>query len=603
MKVFLKHLLILLALLSRHNNIIAQTNVQGPYVSGIWSATNSPYLIQSSILVHSDSSLIIEPGVRIIFQGHFKLLVLGQISAIGTSQDSIHFSAANTSSGWFGIRFDNTPITSDSSTISYCVIENGNANGSFNDSNGGGIFANNFSKLTICNSTIKNNNATSAGGGIGFINSHLIIKNNKICNNVSSGGGGIYFNNCNPIIENNLINSNNVSNAGGGIHFGGSCSPKIINNTITQNIASSAGGGIYGGSSNIKVLISHNNISNNSTISAFGGGGGIKLDMCPAYILNNILSFNSSGSVGGGVFSVNNYWNVFFNNNIISNNSAINGGGLNLGSNNDSIISLVNNLIVNNSAQNPQGGGGIYSSKKINIINNTISNNYTIGSGGGITFSNSTGSTISNTILWGNTATSGGNQISLLDEASDPNFYYNNIEGGLSNVELNGNFYFGAYQNNLNINPEFVSPSSGSGLSYNGLIANWHLNSLSSCIDNGNPIGNYSSFDLAENPRIIGSSIDIGAYEFQGNTNLTEKNHTTEKIYPNPTSGEITIELNKNHSYIEVSILNILMQEEKKVIFNNTNKVILNIPGDEKIHFVKIISEEGYVSTTKILKN
>jgi len=46
---------------------------------------------------------------------------------------------------------------------------------------------------------------------------------------------------------------------------------------------------------------------------------------------------------------------------------------------------------------------------------------------------------------------------------------------------------------------------------------NYQLSDGSPCIDKGfNDITELPEFDLAGNPRIVGSSIDIGAYEFQG---------------------------------------------------------------------------------------
>ena len=52
-----------------------QTPVPGGPVSGIWIASGSPYFILGEISIPSGKSLIIEPGVRIEFQGHYKLNV------------------------------------------------------------------------------------------------------------------------------------------------------------------------------------------------------------------------------------------------------------------------------------------------------------------------------------------------------------------------------------------------------------------------------------------------------------------------------------------------------------------------------------------------
>ncbi len=52
--------------------------------------------------------------------GHYKFNVQGRLWAIGTQQDSIRFTAENTETGWYGIRFESTPITNDTSRIVIC---------------------------------------------------------------------------------------------------------------------------------------------------------------------------------------------------------------------------------------------------------------------------------------------------------------------------------------------------------------------------------------------------------------------------------------------------------------------------------------------------
>ena len=47
----------------------AQTTIPGGYVSGTWEESGSPYLIEGEVTVHSDSTLNIEPGVEVNFNG------------------------------------------------------------------------------------------------------------------------------------------------------------------------------------------------------------------------------------------------------------------------------------------------------------------------------------------------------------------------------------------------------------------------------------------------------------------------------------------------------------------------------------------------------
>ena len=350
----------------------AQTSVPGGLVSGTWMLAGSPYLIQGSVQINNGATLTIEPGVIVNFQGSYKFNVQGRLIAIGTASDSIIFTAANPSDGWKGVRFEDTPLSNDSSKIKYCKFKYGNANGSGYDAHGGGLFFKNFTKAIVSNCQISYCNAVNGGGMYCFSSSNISFYNNLVCNNTSLYGGGIYIDGCNPIISGNII-SNNTANYGGGFYFV-YCSPNISNNTIT-------------------------------------------------------------------------------------NNTAINGGA------------IACRLIAHPAFQN--------------------------------------------TIIWGNTASLSGSQVFLETEDSDPDFYYCDIQGGNVAFGLNGNIYTGAYQNNINSDPLFVSPSAGSGTGFNGSLAIWSLQSSSPCIDHADPGATYLTTDFAGNPRVTVCRADIGAYEFQ----------------------------------------------------------------------------------------
>ena len=66
------------------SKINAQTSIPAGDVSGTWTKANSPYNIFGDIRVPDSMTLTIEPGVRVIFQGHYRLAVDGTIRAIGT---------------------------------------------------------------------------------------------------------------------------------------------------------------------------------------------------------------------------------------------------------------------------------------------------------------------------------------------------------------------------------------------------------------------------------------------------------------------------------------------------------------------------------------
>ncbi|MES2285883.1 MAG: T9SS type A sorting domain-containing protein [Bacteroidota bacterium] len=298
-------------------NCKGQTSIPAGSVSGMWTLAGSPYNIQGSVQIANGTTLTIQPGVTVNFMGTYKLNVQGRLLAIGTVADTIIFTASNTTDGWKGIRFDNTPATNDTSRLVYCKLQYGNATGSLPNNCGGALYFNNFSKAFISNTSIFKCSASAAGGGIYSNGSIITISNNSISFN---SGGGIYFTgSAGPKIFGNNI-AYNSSVFGGGIE-GFNSNAIISNNTITNNASLSHGGGIYcSGNSEI----SNNIISNNSSTNF---GGGIMCDGGSPLISNNIITNNIAGNNGGGGIYCRGGTQTITNN-TITNNSATNGGAL-----------------------------------------------------------------------------------------------------------------------------------------------------------------------------------------------------------------------------------------------------------------------------------
>ena len=384
-------------------NCTAQTSIPAGTVSGTWTLAGSPYNIQGSIQIVDATTLTIQPGVTVNFQGMYKLNVQGRLLAIGTAADTIIFTATNTTNGWRGIRFDQTPSTNDSSKRVYCKLQYGNATGAGMDAWAGALYFLNFSKALVSNCRISNCNAGGGGGGIYFGGSSPIITYNSICNNTSGFGGAIYCNGSSPTISNNTISNNTAGANGGGINCEG-CNSIISNNIFSNNTAAS-GGGIN--CSNSSPTIIGNIISDNTSNGS--NGGGINCEGSNPQILNNIISNNTAGANGGGINCQ--VSSPFVSNNILSNNNAAFGGGI-----------------------------CCYNGANPTFINTTISNN--VSANGGVVYCDAGSSPLfRNCILWGNTASSSGLQVFINDEQSDPNFYYCDVQGGTSAFELNGNNY------------------------------------------------------------------------------------------------------------------------------------------------------------------
>ena len=123
-----------LVLLTGITALSSATDVQGT-VYGVWDMTGSPYNVTGDIEVPYGYTLTIEPGVEVIFQDHYKFEVRGKLSAVGTELNMITFTSDSTAIGWCGIRF---LLPDNSSQMSYCIVEYGNAYSVLDDVDGYG---------------------------------------------------------------------------------------------------------------------------------------------------------------------------------------------------------------------------------------------------------------------------------------------------------------------------------------------------------------------------------------------------------------------------------------------------------------------------------
>ena len=365
-------------------------------VWGRWGPENNPYDVIGELRVPPDSTLIIEPGCRIHFQGHHKFIIDNGavLSAIGTVSDSIEFTAQDTIEGWHGIRFNHAD---NSSILNYCAFRYGNAVGTGFDELGGAIFLY-HSSIAINHCSFGYNRATS-GGGIYCYFSNAEINDNELYGNFSSGDGGAIF--CSgdsvTVFADNYFHDNSSSECGGAIYIENG-SFEFIRNNISSNYANSSGGGLF--CSNSMVVFDSNSVFYNRS-GVTGGGvsalscpnssltynvfeeniadssyGGIYWDGDDITIIGNAIEFNQAGFFGGGIGF--NSPGILIYDNIIRGNKARDGGGIALRSEFECDIGP--NLITLNSAEK---GGGLYSRlTDVNFRGTTISFNIAVDGGG-----------------------------------------------------------------------------------------------------------------------------------------------------------------------------------------------------------------------------
>jgi len=419
----------------------------------------------TNIAVPDAITLTVNPGAIASFAQNCKLQIWGKLTSIGTSGSYVKFTAVDTTTGWLGIKWNNDYMNrevmadNDSSKLIYTQVE-------YSDEHG--ILCRKYGKVIVNHCKINNNDAgiwnvstaqtNGFGGGIFVSYEPINITNSEIYNNHTMGqGGGFYVSftdNLVSTISQNDIYDNLSDIAGGGYGFYSVNNILFTTNTIHHNQAIQGSGGFLQFSN---MTLINNKFCNNSTIGSVGKGGGLYLESCSTKIIDNLFANNTRNGL----------------------------------------------YITTNS--NPM------------LINNTISNNSTTGDGGGIRIMYNSNPTFKNTILYGNTAPSG-SQISLETTDSDPFFDHCDVQGGVAGfggVGAGSNYNVANYTNNIDLAPQYVSPSTGAGTGYDGLNANWQLQSTSPCINAGDTTGVSNllpALDLGGNPR-INSIIDMGAYE------------------------------------------------------------------------------------------
>jgi predicted outer membrane repeat protein len=212
-------------------------------------------------------------------------------------------------------------------TLDGFTITGGNANGSYPNTNGGGMY-NSSSSPTLANVTFSSNAATD-GGGMFNDTSSPSLANVTFSGNSATLGGGMFNEISSPSLTKVTFSSNSAATGGGGMYndYG---SPILANVTFSGNSATgNGGGGMYNVGSN--VILTNVTFSGNSatgTNSSTGNGGGLyNYNNSSSNLTNVTFSANSATSNGGGIYNL--VSNPSLTNVTFSANSATsNGGGI-----------------------------------------------------------------------------------------------------------------------------------------------------------------------------------------------------------------------------------------------------------------------------------
>jgi len=187
------------------------TTIGGHLGSIMLSTAASPYLVRSSLIVDSSSTLVIAAGTTLYFEDTAGIIVYGKLLCQGSPYQSILLTSKNAS--WKGIQILGPSVTS---TLSFVIVENVD--------------------VTSPDNTTRN-------GSVEIIGADVAVQNSIFKNNRANNGGGLFIDQSQSVVTNNLFYSNYAVTFGGGI-YSSSSTTKIINNTFYQNSTDNYGSGL-----------------------------------------------------------------------------------------------------------------------------------------------------------------------------------------------------------------------------------------------------------------------------------------------------------------------------------------------------------------------
>jgi predicted outer membrane repeat protein len=334
----------------------------------------------------------------------------------------------------------------------------------------------------------------SARTGVYNMSSGMLTLEGCTITDCRSGTGGGIFNEGQMTIDSCSITNNTAGNAGGVQNQGTEMT--ITNSVISGNHADGFGGGISNLLSQAHLTVRQSVISNNSVTTYRGGG---IYSQGTVTLIDSTVANNSASEAGGGIDN----WDtaiLTITNCTISGNSAHRAGGIN---NRAATLTMTNSTVSGNKSTAGTGGGiDLDFAANVTIANSTIAGNSATGNGGGLNrFGGSTSLTLFDTIVAQNTSASGDLGSPMISRG-------HNLIGDGSG----GSGYVPSDLVGTSGNP--IDPLLGPLQDNGGPTQTMALLPGSPAVDAGDNTG-APNFDQRGLPRIVGGTIDIGAFEAQ----------------------------------------------------------------------------------------
>ena len=140
--------------------------------------------VLENLTLGNDSSLIILPGVTVLFHNNYHIRITGTgfVRAEGTKQDTIHF--LSKLDYWDGIQFIGMKKSAPPSLFRYCRMEEG-----YSLTYGGAIRVVGFDGVSIERCLFHDNYAERGGGALAFVQSTATITHSQFTQNSTNGAG------------------------------------------------------------------------------------------------------------------------------------------------------------------------------------------------------------------------------------------------------------------------------------------------------------------------------------------------------------------------------------------------------------------------------
>ena len=292
------------AVVEPDNPVIPVTQVSGDQ-SGTWSGE---IRIVGDVVIPDDETLTIDAGTRVIADGYYEILVLGNLYAQGTENSRITFTVADTTGysnyeiaekgAWNGFYFQKPGVVE----LNYCDFSYGKNQ---DDTDGGMMFISMANEMTIANCRFHHNTTRRKGGAIYAENSSLNIHDCEVDNNIAEApigqwtwGVGFQFLKCDLDIHDMVFHDNNSSTAyGGGMNID-SCSMVLTNAIFYNNNVVNAGGLGIQRCKDYTVKVA-NMLAYNNTTAHYGGG--LAMATSDPELNNLTIVGNYCGAGGGGM--------------------------------------------------------------------------------------------------------------------------------------------------------------------------------------------------------------------------------------------------------------------------------------------------------------